>query len=248
MTRSPRSSLHSDTWMYETTCRSAQPRHLWLFWFSADKRLNCRISHGVVDDCALGRLLLMFMAHYFLTAADPNVICECPMLRCKQKFDNARLMLLHLRCGECRRFEEGEFECPICPERHLYPIADHKDCSWLREKTSSFQNITRVVKAKLTSPRQSRLSPPPLPLELSDMCQPSRSNTHASTKEYPMSPPDAVSFDRSHAYDKYLAHAVTGAQQRPAATAPTTNSDGVCECYTSATSSDGVILTLVCIV
>ena len=192
------------------------------------------------------------MEHYFLTGADSNARCECPMLRCRQHFDNARLMLSHLRLQECGRFEEGEFRCPTCPEIHRYPVANEKDCSWLREKTSTLQKVrngAQRAKAKLTSPRQSRASPLPLSLDHSDKYPSDRNNAYTSTEEYPVSP-DASVFDRFHAHDKYPAHITTGAWQKPSATAPVAHNntpygDGVCECSIFATLPDGLVLTLI---
>lgn len=79
--------------------------------------------------------MAMTMEYFFLSGrASPDEPRECPMIRCRQRFEDARCMIQHLKV--CDRLKEGELWCPCCHTCQRFNVVDRSHCSWKRETLS----------------------------------------------------------------------------------------------------------------
>lgn len=106
--------------------------------------MSLSISHGLIDNCAVSRLVLVFMEYYFMTGVDTYAPCKCPMVCCRTPFTNARDMIIHLKT--CERLFDGVVRCPACREINRYPIQSKKDCSWTSPKPPIQERFSQLAR------------------------------------------------------------------------------------------------------
>ncbi|KAI0009629.1 hypothetical protein F4779DRAFT_361837 [Xylariaceae sp. FL0662B] len=96
---------------------------------------ECPLRENLVDNCARSRLVAMIVEYFFLSGrASPDEPRECPMIRCRRQFEDARCMIQHVKI--CDRFKEGELWCPCCHTCQRFNTIDRTQCSWRRETLS----------------------------------------------------------------------------------------------------------------
>jgi hypothetical protein len=80
---------------------------------------------------------------FFLSNAVPlDQPQDCLNLHCPERFDNAKIMINHLKT--CTHAERGEYRCPCCRECRCFPAASRSQCQWDRRESISQKVETRI--------------------------------------------------------------------------------------------------------